>query len=269
MPTFIKAGFWTKTVKGYKEWLNLDSLIESIAGQTAGAQGPIGPQGATGPAGSQGIQGSQGTQGVPGPIGPAGLTWKSSWVSGTSYILNDAVGYGGASYFNILATSGTTAPNVDTTHWALLASQGAQGVAGATGAQGPVGATGPQGIQGTAGTNGSAGYKAYVAKVSLIGNSITSTVLQNDFVGTTFTWVDPEINAKVRVVATGVAPFTLNKSIAQQFIYYRTSDLYYVTGKPLSPNQTTTFEFTLTYQDFTTTGTPHFQNQIFEIRVYN
>ena len=29
MPTFIKTGFWEKTRKGYKEWLNLDELIES------------------------------------------------------------------------------------------------------------------------------------------------------------------------------------------------------------------------------------------------
>lgn len=29
MPTFIKPGFWEKKVKGYKEWLNLDQLIES------------------------------------------------------------------------------------------------------------------------------------------------------------------------------------------------------------------------------------------------
>ena len=31
MPTFIKTGFWEKTRKGYKEWLNLDELIQSLA----------------------------------------------------------------------------------------------------------------------------------------------------------------------------------------------------------------------------------------------
>ena len=31
MPTFIKPGFWRKTIKSYKEWLNLDDLIISIA----------------------------------------------------------------------------------------------------------------------------------------------------------------------------------------------------------------------------------------------
>jgi hypothetical protein len=29
MPTFIKTGFWEKTRKGYKEWLNLDEFISS------------------------------------------------------------------------------------------------------------------------------------------------------------------------------------------------------------------------------------------------
>jgi hypothetical protein len=110
--------------------------------------GPIGPQGV------------QGIAGLPGPIGPAGLTWQGSWTSGVSYVKDNAVGYGGASYFCILATSGTTTPNLDTTHWALLASQGA---VGPTGVQGPTGAQGPQGIN---------AYKSYVA-------SITQTELQN------------------------------------------------------------------------------------------
>jgi len=95
--------------------------------------------------GSQGPQGVQGPAGPLGPVGPAGLNWQGSWVSGTSYVADDAVGYNGASWFCILATSGTTTPNLDTTHWALLASQGAQGIQGV---QGP---TGPQGPAGTSG----------------------------------------------------------------------------------------------------------------------
>jgi hypothetical protein len=96
--------------------------------------------------GAEGPQGVEGPAGPPGPVGPAGLEWQGSWVSGTSYVADDAVGYDGASWFCILATSGTTAPDVDSTHWALLASQGAVGPAGA---QGP---TGPQGPSGGAGT---------------------------------------------------------------------------------------------------------------------
>lgn len=96
--------------------------------------------------GAQGPQGVQGPAGPLGPVGPAGLEWQGAWVSGTSYIADDAVGYNGASWFCILATSGTTNPSADATHWALLASQGAQGIQGV---QGP---TGPQGASGGAGT---------------------------------------------------------------------------------------------------------------------
>lgn len=121
---------------------------------------------ATLPPGPAGPEGVQGPAGVPGPVGPAGLTWRSTWVSGTSYILNDAVGYAGASYYCILATSGTTAPNLATSNWALLASQGAigpQGVQGPTGPQGPSGSSGAA-TQGsvTGGANsGSAGILIY------------------------------------------------------------------------------------------------------------
>jgi len=96
--------------------------------------------------GAQGPQGVQGPAGPLGPVGPAGLNWQGAWVSGTSYVADDAVGYGGASYFCILATSGTTTPNLATTNWALLASQGAEGIQGV---QGPTGAQGPSGGAGT------------------------------------------------------------------------------------------------------------------------
>jgi hypothetical protein len=133
MPTFIKTGFWDKKKSGFNQELNLDNLITSIAGNgSVGPQGPIGPQGIAG------------TNGVPGPVGPAGLNWQGEWTSGDSYVQDDAVGYGGASYFCILATSGTLDPSVDTTNWALLASQGAQGIQGV---QGPTGAQGASGVQ--------------------------------------------------------------------------------------------------------------------------
>ena len=85
-----------------------------------------------------------GPEGPMGPIGisPAGLAWQGAWVSGTSYSVNDTVGFGGASYFCYSATSGTTDPTIDTAHWALLAAQGAPG---------PTGLTGPAGTNGTNG----------------------------------------------------------------------------------------------------------------------
>ena len=109
---------------------------ESLPPGPVGSQGPIGPSGTDGPqgiSGQPGPVGPQGVQGDPGPVGPAGLEWRGAWASGTSYAGDDAVGYGGASYFCILATSGTTAPNLDPTHWALLASQGATGPQGIIG----------------------------------------------------------------------------------------------------------------------------------------
>lgn len=95
-------------------------------------QGPIGPQGNNGPTGPQG------------PVGPAGLDWQGVWDLDSSYAVNDAVGFNGASYFCILNIDTVTNPypDEDTTHWALLASQGA---VGPTGPAGPIGPAGPQG----------------------------------------------------------------------------------------------------------------------------
>lgn len=128
-------------------------LLNSSAGtlgQVLVSQGPstnpIWSNVSTGP---QGVQGPIGPQGPVGPVGPAGLNWQGVWTSGASYVIDDAVGYGGASWFCILATSGSTAPDLDTTHWALLAAQGAQGPIGPAGAQGPTGATGPVGPGGS------------------------------------------------------------------------------------------------------------------------
>lgn len=96
--------------------------------------GPMGPQGPVG----ESIQGPSGPQG---PIGPAGLNWQGAWVSGVTYVADDAVGYNGASWFvtceeveNPLLT-----PDVNPC-FALLAN---------------VGATGPQGSNGVGGNDGS------------------------------------------------------------------------------------------------------------------
>jgi hypothetical protein len=163
-----------------------------------------------GPTGAQGIQGPAG---VPGPVGPAGLTWRGTFTPGTSYILNDAVGYNGASYYCILATSSVTVPSANTTNWALLASQGAIGPQGAQGPTGPAGAnntlsigtvttltagssatasiTGSSpsqvlnlGIPQGAGGAGGASYLVYSAKISQTGSSApTLTVKENTLGG--------------------------------------------------------------------------------------
>ena len=94
----------------------------------------------------QGAQGPMGPQGVAGPVGPAGLNWQGAWSAAGTYVVDDAVGYGGASWFCIANVGPTaTTPNSDPTKWALLASQGSPG------AQGPQGIQGPQGPAGSGG----------------------------------------------------------------------------------------------------------------------
>jgi hypothetical protein len=130
-------------LKAMNEWYTMQDVSDSVG---TGSQGPQGVQGPAGPLG---------------PVGPAGLNWQGAWVSGSAYVADDAVGDNGASYFCILGTSGTTAPHLDATHWALLASQGAQGIQGV---QGP---TGAQGIQG-------AGATQTLQQTVELGNTIIS-----------------------------------------------------------------------------------------------
>lgn len=96
-----------------------------------------------------GAQGPAGPQGVPGPVGPAGLNWQGAWSALGTYVVDDAVGFGGASWFCINPVGPSpTDPATDTINWALLAAQGA------TGPQGPQGIQGPQGPPGVGGGGG-------------------------------------------------------------------------------------------------------------------
>jgi hypothetical protein len=110
----------------------------------SGSQGPIGPQG------------------VAGPVGPAGLNWQGAWSALGTYVVDDAVGFDGASWFCIdpVGPSATT-PYDDPTNWALLASQGSPG------------SQGPQGIQGVAGPSGS-GLPGTIQGQTTFWNTFTS-----------------------------------------------------------------------------------------------
>lgn len=89
-----------------------------------------------------GAQGPQGAQGVAGPVGPAGLNWQGAWSNAGVYISDDAVSFGGASYFCLNAVGPNPSnPVIDTVNWALLASQGSPGPQGAQGIQGPAGSS--------------------------------------------------------------------------------------------------------------------------------
>lgn len=142
------------------------SVIIGETGET-GATGSVGPTGATGAKGDKGDTGDQGLTGIDGTTSPAGLTWRGSWSGTQSYATNSVVGYASASWWSKQSIGGKVvppqspniAPNIDTTNWALLATQGPvglQGIKGPTGSQGPTG-IGLQGIQGIQGPTGAAG----------------------------------------------------------------------------------------------------------------
>lgn len=127
-----------------------------------------------GPQGPQGIQGPQGPQGGVGPAGPAGLTWRGAWANANAYAVNDAVGWGGSTYFataphaanaNQPPTGVTADPGVNdaavNAGWALLATEGAAGPQGPQGPAGAAGAPGVQGIQGPQGQRGTNWYSGH------------------------------------------------------------------------------------------------------------
>lgn len=130
-----------------------------------GAKGDKGDPGVPGQPGSPGEPGNPGEPGLPGPpgpAGPAGLNFVGLWASGSNYLEDDAVSYNGSSYFALNPiTNSTVTPDVDTTNWALLASQGAEGPAGTPGTPGTPGGPGPKGDPGDPGA---------------VGNGIASTL---------------------------------------------------------------------------------------------
>jgi hypothetical protein len=133
-----------KDPKRDDQWLTGTISVDDFAAQV-GPYAPAGPQGPIGP------------QGVPGPVGPAGLVWQGLWSASLGYSENDAVSFGGASYFCYNpAGVGPSAinPATDTANWALLAAEGA---------------TGPQGPQGPAGGT------SKVFSSTAIGTTVTGT----------------------------------------------------------------------------------------------
>ena len=146
----------------------------------AGAQGPTGPtgytgytgpQGAIGPTGYTGPQGAIGPTGYTGYTGPAGgsMSWRGSWVTATSYAVNDAVYINNNSYICMTAhTSGVFATDLAASKWSLTSS-GATGPTGYTGYTGPNGAIGPTGYTGYTGPIGPTGYTGYTGPIGPTG----------------------------------------------------------------------------------------------------
>jgi hypothetical protein len=122
---------------------------------------------------AQGIQGATGATGVAGPAGPVGATgatgatgaqgapvsFRGGWLVGQSYVVGDAVSYGGASYISLVANVGRE-PDSSPTQWAVLAQAGTAGVAGVAGAAGPQGPAGAVGVSYKGAWTAGTGYVA-------------------------------------------------------------------------------------------------------------
>jgi hypothetical protein len=204
MATWIKAGFWQQLCKpciGYKGWLNLDQLIESIAGPgVPGPQGPEGPQGVQGeqgPKGPQGIQGIQGEQGMTGDQGPQGTAGNSVTILGSyadlaafnagagslpganvgdSWILlsdGSLMTWNGAVWFDAGDIKGPQGDQGPT---------GPQGIQGEQGPQGSQGLQGVQGIQGDIGPQGPSGLTGLFAQTA-DGGPVTATTVETTIIG--------------------------------------------------------------------------------------
>lgn len=197
------------TIPNGTKFLGLDSSIPTpeLNGRTINnktAHYTIEDIAAVAGVGSEGPQGIQGPAGPPGPVGPAGLTWQGAWDTDSSYAVNDAVGFNGASWFCISEVTGTgnSNPEDDTASWALLAAQGATG---------PQGAQGPQGPQGA---SGASVYKSYVSIVlfNSSGDALVTSV-----------YSDIQDGVSISTSGTGVYQisssnrFTSNKTIITPF----------------------------------------------------
>ena len=185
MPTFIKAGFWEqlcKPCRGYKGWLNLDQLIQSVASTIVG---PPGPQGVQGPQGIQGVQGEQGIQGETGEQGTAGnsVTLLGSYADLAAF--NAGAGSSpGANVGDawILLSDGSLMTWNGTAWFDAGDIKGPPGDQGPQGIQGVQGEQGPQGVQGIQGETGPAGLPGLFAQTA-DGPPVTATAVETTIVG--------------------------------------------------------------------------------------
>jgi hypothetical protein len=84
--------------------------------------------------GTEGEKGATGAEGEKGATGKAGLRWRGTWTSGTTYEEGDGVKQTGSSYIARLESKGVS-PATDTLeeHWEKLAVAGSAGTAGLPG----------------------------------------------------------------------------------------------------------------------------------------
>lgn len=105
------------------------------------------------PSGGGGGSGPTGSPGPPGPPGPPGINWKGGWSAIESYVVDDAVEFGGASYVAVVGNIGVPPP---APQWDVFA-------AGGAGSPGPPGPPGPSGPAGPIGINWSGAWSAFTS----------------------------------------------------------------------------------------------------------
>jgi hypothetical protein len=184
-----------------------------------GIQGETGPEGPQGETGAQGETGPQGEQGFQGETGAIGINFRGAWNSETNYVDNDAVFYGGSTWFALGDPAVGEVPSGTSDNWFPLAIQGGtgpqggqgldgiQGIEGPTGPQGDQGIRGIQGDQGTQGVQGDTGPKGDTGAAGATGAkgdkgdqgftglSAYQVAQEDGFSGTEQEWLDSLIGA--------------------------------------------------------------------------
>lgn len=111
----------------------------------------------------------QAVEGIEGPPGPAGLigAWEGPWLTGTAYVVGDAVSQGGSSYICIEAhTSGTFATDLAASKWEIVAAKGDPGD------DGDPGTNGTNGVDGKFSGTETVKTSAYTAAAADVGKTI-------------------------------------------------------------------------------------------------
>ena len=114
--------------------------------------------------------------GVGGGTGPQGqgYTWRGTWTAGVNYSPYDTVFHEGSSYDCILAVNSSAHPDVDSSHWTLVASKGDQGIQGIQGIQGATGSQGDKGDKGDTGLTGATGNTGATGSTGAAGTNGTN-----------------------------------------------------------------------------------------------
>jgi hypothetical protein len=114
--------------------------------------------------------------------------------------------------------------------------------------------------------SGSLPYKVYSALVSKGGSTFTINELQNDFVGTTFTFTNP-LNGVILITASS-ATFATNKTVYTPITLDGGNVVYGAMDARIG-NTTTLYINMIKCSDNSQSATPNFTNQLFEFKVYN